>query len=438
MALVKDPNGATYRGFLFADLRDYTSFVERYGDTAASALLDRYRALVRSIVAQYGGAEVKTEGDSFFVVFPSASSAVRCALEIQLTAAAATSDDPATPLRVGIGIHAGETVAGSEGYVGSAVNLAARVCAQARAGEVAVTDTVRSLTRTSLRVEFADRGRRRLKGIPEPVRLYLVSPGAGDRAVISGTAPSTSRRWAKRRYAVPVLTALLLGAGGVAAAQWLSARPPPEGAIATEQAATSGGALPPPGTPRPLYEGVLSTGTYATVEFQPPFSFSVGEGWRAFVDDADNFYMEHEPSPRGALGAFRTNVVYSGPCDDSPTQRIEGGSDALLTWLEENPHLESVNPLPRVVDGITGIQIDVTARERQEPCPDGAGVYLIPLTNPVFSVRLRPGEEFRLVVVDLPGGTVTFDVSAPADSYQDFLADADAVIDTVDFADADG
>jgi len=435
---VKDPDGATYRGFLFADLRDYTSFVERHGDTAASALLDRYRAIVRSIVAQYGGAEVKTEGDSFFVVFPSASSAVRCGLEIQLAATAATRDDPATPLRVGIGIHAGETVAGSEGYVGSAVNLAARACAQARAGEVVVTDTVRALTRTSLLVGFTDRGRRRLKGIPEPVRLYLVSHGAGDGVAMSGTAGSTSRRWAKRRYALPVLTVLVLGAGGVAAAQWLSARPPAEGAIGSEQASTSGGALRPAGTPRPLTEVVLSTGTYATVEFQPPFTFSVGADWQAYVDDPDNFFMDHRARPRGSLGAFRTNVVYSGPCDDSPTQRIEGGSDALLTWLEENPHLESVNPLPRVVDGITGIQIDVIARERAEPCPDGAGVYLIPLADTDYSVRLGPGEEVRLVVVDLPGGTVTFDVSAPADSYQDFLAEADAVLDSVDFVDAGG
>ena len=433
-----DPNGATYRGFLFADLRDYTSFVERCGDTAASALLDRYRALVRTIVARYGGAEVKTEGDSFFVVFPSASSAVRCALEIQLAAAAATRDDPATPLHVGIGIHAGETVAGSEGYVGSAVNLAARVCAQARAGEVVVTDTVRSLTRTSLRVEFADRGRRRLKGIPEPARLYLVSPGAGDGAAMSGTARNSFSRWASRRYALPVLIALVLGAGGVAAAQWLSARPPAEGALATEQASPSGGAPPSPGTPQPLTEVILSTGTYATVEFQPPFTFSVGADWQAYADDPDNFYMDHRTSPRGFLGAFRTNVVYSGPCDDSPTQRIEGGSDALLTWLEENPHLESVNPLPRVVDGITGIQIDVTARVRPEPCPDGTGVYLIPLANPGYSVRLRPGEEVRLVVVDLPGGTVTFDVSAPADSYPDFLSEADAVLDSVDFVEAGG
>ncbi|MFN2483723.1 MAG: adenylate/guanylate cyclase domain-containing protein, partial [Candidatus Limnocylindria bacterium] len=78
------------------------------------------------------------------------------------------------PIRVGIGVHAGETVETSEGYVGSAVNMAARVCAQARPGELLVTDTVRGLLRTSLPVRFADRRMRRLKGIAEPVALYRV------------------------------------------------------------------------------------------------------------------------------------------------------------------------------------------------------------------------------------------------------------------------
>jgi class 3 adenylate cyclase len=59
-------------GFLFADLRDYTRYVESHGDRAAAALLDAYRELVRAAVAEFGGAEIKTEGDSFYVVFPSA------------------------------------------------------------------------------------------------------------------------------------------------------------------------------------------------------------------------------------------------------------------------------------------------------------------------------------------------------------------------------
>ncbi|HEV2950518.1 MAG TPA: adenylate/guanylate cyclase domain-containing protein, partial [Actinomycetota bacterium] len=73
-----------------------------------------------------------------------------------------------------IGVHAGEVVDGSEGYVGSAVNIAARVCAIARAGEVLVTRTVRDLTRTGLMLDYVPRGTRRLKGISEPIDLYAV------------------------------------------------------------------------------------------------------------------------------------------------------------------------------------------------------------------------------------------------------------------------
>ena len=127
---------------------------------------------MRSIVPQFGGAEVKTEGDSFYVVFPSASGAVMCGLSIAAAASAMTAEDPSLPLRVGIGIHAGETAETSEGYVGSAVNLASRVCAIAAAGEVLVTDTVRSLTRTSSELQYVLRGRKHLKGIPEPVTVY--------------------------------------------------------------------------------------------------------------------------------------------------------------------------------------------------------------------------------------------------------------------------
>src|SRR6476660_7643189 len=69
-------------GFLFADLRDYARFVERRGDLAAAALLDDYRRIVRDVIGRFRGAEIRTEGDSFYVVFPSASVAVQCGLAI--------------------------------------------------------------------------------------------------------------------------------------------------------------------------------------------------------------------------------------------------------------------------------------------------------------------------------------------------------------------
>lgn len=173
-------------GFLFADLRDYTRYVESHGDRAAVVLLELYRVVVRAVVAEFGGAEIKTEGDSFYVVFPSASTAVQCGLAI-LAAAAQKSRD-GVEIRVGIGVHAGETVQTVEGYVGSAVNVAARVCSQARAGELLVTDTVRALTRTHIPVRFTDRRARRLKGVAEAVVMYRAEtlPAGGEAALPQG------------------------------------------------------------------------------------------------------------------------------------------------------------------------------------------------------------------------------------------------------------
>jgi Tol biopolymer transport system component/class 3 adenylate cyclase len=161
-----------YRGFLFSDLRGYTSYLERRGDQAGAELLDRYRGIVRRTIARYEGAEIRTEGDGFYVVFPSASSAVLCGVAITGEALTASRSDPTRPIAVGVGVHAGETVERPEGFVGSAVNLAARVCAVAQPGEVLVTDTVRALTRSNVAVRFVSRGRRRLKGIDEPVALF--------------------------------------------------------------------------------------------------------------------------------------------------------------------------------------------------------------------------------------------------------------------------
>jgi class 3 adenylate cyclase len=68
------------RGFLFADLRGYTAFVEARGDEAAAELLRTYRGIVRGVIARFDGAEIRTEGDSFYVVFRSASDAVLAGL----------------------------------------------------------------------------------------------------------------------------------------------------------------------------------------------------------------------------------------------------------------------------------------------------------------------------------------------------------------------
>ena len=214
------PDSVT-RGFLFSDLRGYTQFVESRGATNAAALLVRYRELARTAIARFGGAEIKTEGDSFYVVFSSVSSAVRCGLEITADAAAASSQHPDEPIQVGVGIHAGETVESDGGYVGSAVNIAARICAQAASGEVLVSETVRALTRSLLPVRFEERGRRQLKGIADPIALFAVHDAG------PGSVPAARRRprWLRgRRLIAASLGGAVLVAGGVAFG-WVALHP---------------------------------------------------------------------------------------------------------------------------------------------------------------------------------------------------------------------
>jgi branched-chain amino acid transport system substrate-binding protein len=211
------------RGFLFSDLRGYTSFVERHGAASGAELLLRYRRMVREAIERFEGAEIRTEGDSFYVVFDSVSGAVRCGIAIVEASRLDAADQPDAPIRVGVGIHAGETVETSDGYVGSPVNIASRICAAAAQGEVLVSDTVRTLTQSVLPVRFQARGRQRLKGVAEPIALFEVAPA--DAGAIGDWSGTGRRRLTRRRAAVGAVAAAALG--GALLAGWAFLRPPP-------------------------------------------------------------------------------------------------------------------------------------------------------------------------------------------------------------------
>lgn len=168
------PSGAASRTltFLFADIRDYTAFVEEHGDARARQLIASFRRVVRAQLGATGGGEIKTEGDSFYLVFQTAGQALRCAIAIMNESADARR--AGGPLPVGIGIHAGEPVPLEGQYVGSAVNIAARLGAAAGAGELLITDTVRGLLRTSDLPPVAAREGLQLKGVKDPPRAYSV------------------------------------------------------------------------------------------------------------------------------------------------------------------------------------------------------------------------------------------------------------------------
>jgi adenylate cyclase len=133
-------SGADIRTFLFADMRGYTRFTQEHGDDAASALAGRFADLVKETVPTFEGELLELRGDEALCVFGSARPALRASVDLQRRLRTPTDEEVAFPIGVGMGLDAGEAVPTQGGYRGASLNLAARLCALAKPGEVLVTE----------------------------------------------------------------------------------------------------------------------------------------------------------------------------------------------------------------------------------------------------------------------------------------------------------
>ncbi|MGI8826196.1 MAG: AAA family ATPase [Chloroflexota bacterium] len=125
------------------------------------------------------GEVIELRGDEALCVFPSARNALRCALNLQASFQEVMAHDPFLPLRVGQGLDAGEAIPVKGGYRGGALNLAARLCSLAGAGEVLASDAVTHLAGKIEGVAYAERGHVQLKGFADPVMVMEVIENHG-------------------------------------------------------------------------------------------------------------------------------------------------------------------------------------------------------------------------------------------------------------------
>jgi len=154
---------------LFADIADSTALTERLGDAAFRERARNLDGVLRGVIEGNGGTciDAKTLGDGVLAVFTSARQAIEAAL-----GCAAEGRHADLPLH--LGLHAGDVIREEGNVYGGAVNIASRISGLSAAGEVLVSETVRSLARTSAGVSFEDRGEQELKGVGEPVRVWVV------------------------------------------------------------------------------------------------------------------------------------------------------------------------------------------------------------------------------------------------------------------------
>ncbi|MDP8932317.1 MAG: adenylate/guanylate cyclase domain-containing protein [Actinomycetota bacterium] len=174
--MTSDPSPQTFT-FLFADLESSTQLWERF-PTGMKAALERHDSILRDAVDHSNGRVVKTTGDGLMAVFPSASAGVKACFEAQRR----LQDEPwgeTGPLRVRMGLHAGEAQPRAGDFFGPPVYRAARIMAAAHGGQVLLSALAAELAEERLPDEagLRDLGEHRLKDLLRPEHLFqLIHP----------------------------------------------------------------------------------------------------------------------------------------------------------------------------------------------------------------------------------------------------------------------
>ncbi len=161
---------SAFRAILFTDMEESTRLTQQLGDTRAMDLIRAHDEVVREALRSNSGSKVKHTGDGVMASFKSVVNALRFAVKVQ-TDVTSMEDRLPHPVRVRIGLAAGEPIAESEDLFGATVNLAARLCARAKPGTILVPQAVRDLA-VGKGFVFQRSGRLTLKGFDEPVEAF--------------------------------------------------------------------------------------------------------------------------------------------------------------------------------------------------------------------------------------------------------------------------
>lgn len=195
------PAGEVERTFLFADLCGYSALTEAHGNRQAAEVVERFVAIAATTLRP-GATFLERVGDEVVIVAPDAGVAVATALALRGVVAC----EPLFPM-VRAALHAGPVLERAGGYVGGALNVAARVAALAAPGQIVCTDPVRRAA-VIAGVTYRALGPARLKNIRAPVEVFEVVATAHDevavdpvcRMQVTASAAADVAVWGGRPY----------------------------------------------------------------------------------------------------------------------------------------------------------------------------------------------------------------------------------------------
>jgi predicted ATPase len=166
--------------FVFTDIAGSTRLLNELGDEGYARALAAHRETLRSAFTRYQGTEIGTEGDSFFIAFPTADRALDAISD-------GISGLRGGPIQVRAGVHTGAPLLTDEGYVGTDVHRASRIAGAGHGGQVLVSATTAALVDAD-RFELVDLGYHRLKDLTRPERIFQL--GSGEFPSIKSLSPS--------------------------------------------------------------------------------------------------------------------------------------------------------------------------------------------------------------------------------------------------------
>jgi class 3 adenylate cyclase len=157
---------ASTRTIMFTDIVASTEQLAALGDRAWTELLQRHDELSTDVLERFGGRCVKTTGDGLLAELPGPNTAVECARML-------VAELRGIGVELRIGVHVGPCELYGDDIIGLAVNVAARIMAEAQPGEILVSQAVHDLM-TEPALTFSTRGEHCLKGVPGRWTLFAV------------------------------------------------------------------------------------------------------------------------------------------------------------------------------------------------------------------------------------------------------------------------
>jgi adenylate cyclase len=209
-----------------ADVVGYSRLMERDEAGTHQRLRALHDELIAPKIAEHGGRTVKTSGDGMLLEFPSATSALRCAVEIQREMGVRNlylTPDERIEFRVGINL--GDIIVEGDDILGDGVNVAARLETLAEPGGICVASAVWEQVHEDLGVDFVDSGMQQVKNISKPIRVFRVALGKGSAAnpnagTAAAAAAAAVRNLGRNRVAIAAGVVVLLAVIGIGIWQW--------------------------------------------------------------------------------------------------------------------------------------------------------------------------------------------------------------------------